>query len=121
MRSRLAMWFLGSLLGAVVIGLPDDHVRVLALSRTHEPSLVDLLGVALLFAVWAPVVALLWSSRAATRGRWAVAAAVLGSAGLLLLGITIARDTGREWLLAAALLVGAQLVALGAIGQSGRG
>lgn len=55
------------------------------------------------------VAALLWSSRAAVRGKWAAGAAVLGLTGLLLLGVSIAWDTGREWLLAAALLIAARL------------
>lgn len=115
MSSRLAGWFLGSLVGAHVVALPDDDARVFSLSRTHGPSPLDLLGVGVLIAAWLPVAALLWSSSAAVRGRWAVGTAGLGLTGLLLLGITIARDSGREWLLAGALLIGAQLVALGAV------
>lgn len=114
-RSRLAGWFLGSVAGSLVVALPDDDARVLSLSRTHGPSPVDLLGIGVLVIACLPVAALLWSSRAAVRGKWAVVAAVLGLTGLLLLGASIAGDTGREWLLAVALLITAQLVALGAV------
>lgn len=59
--------------------------------------------------------ALLWSSRAAVRGKWAVSAAALGITGLFLLAASIVWGDGWEWVPGAALLVAAQLVALGAV------
>ncbi len=112
MRSSLALWALGSLAGALVVALPDSDDRVLSFSRTHGPSLVDLIGVGILIAAWLPVAALLWSARAAVRGAAAAGAAVLVAAGVPLLAVSITGDTGREWLLGAAMLIGAQLLAL---------
>lgn len=108
----MATWLLGAAVGVVVIALPDDDTRILPLSRAHGPSVVNGLGVAILIGAWAPILALLWSSRSALRGAPGVGAATLAVAGGVLLAVTIRRDTGAEWLVAVGLLVAAQLVAI---------
>lgn len=107
------MWLLGSAVGVVVVALPDDDTRILAFSDAHGPSVVDGLGVVVLVAAWAPMAALLWSSRSALRGAPGVGAAMLAFAGTVLLVVTIRRDTSAEWLVAVGLLVAAQLLAVG--------
>lgn len=118
--SRMAIWVLGSVVGVVVVALPDDNARIFSLSRTHGPSVVDGLGVAILIASWAPIATLLWSSRSTLRCAPGLGVAMLAVVGTILLAVTISRDTGAEWLLAVGLLVVAQLVAIGLAWRGGQ-
>ena len=115
---RLVIWIAGSIIGALVVAVPDDDARIFSLSPSHGPSAVDLLGIAIMVVAWLPIVALLWTARSALRGKWAVIAALLAAAGLLVLLVSIAADMDRQWMLGAAMLVGAQLLALAAIGTA---
>jgi hypothetical protein len=83
MGSTLLAWVVGSAAGVLVMSLPERGDRVFSLSAAHGPSVVDLIGVGLLAAV-----------------------------GLGVLWVSIAGDTGREWLVGVALLVLGQLVAV---------
>ena len=112
---RVAAWLLGSAAGAAVIALPDSDDRVVSISQTHGPSLVDLIGMIIVLVAWLPVVALLWSHRALLRGRAARLAAWLVVVGTVLLVITIGYDLGPIWLLPVVLLVVAQLLAVAVI------
>jgi hypothetical protein len=47
-----------------VLALPDTGPRVLSLSETHGPSLVDSVGILIVVAGWLPVPILLYRSRA---------------------------------------------------------
>jgi hypothetical protein len=62
------VWLIGSGIGVAIIALPDSDDRVLSLSRTHGPALVDVVGMVVLLAVWLPVPALLWVRRRALTG-----------------------------------------------------
>jgi hypothetical protein len=109
---RVAAWIVGSAVGAVVVALPDSDQRVFSFSRTHGPSPLDLLGVAILVGCWLPVaIALpsLWRAAGGTSARFAAALAVLGAAALV---VTIGANLGWVWLVAAGALVVAQIVVL---------
>lgn len=116
---RIGIWVAGSAMGAAIVALPDADKRVVSLSETHGPSALDAVGIAVLLAAWLPVAALLWRSRAALRSTGGAVAALLAVLGAVVLALTIAWDTGAEWLVGAALLVAAQAVALGAVWHTG--
>ena len=106
------MWIAGSAVGAAIVALPDSGERVFSLSRTHGPSPLDMLGVAILVASWLPVaVALpsLWRASGDVPARLSATLAVVGAPGL---AITIATDMGPLWLIAAGMLVAAQLIVI---------
>ncbi|GAB3264828.1 hypothetical protein GCM10027448_41100 [Nocardioides dilutus] len=109
---RSSVWIVGSVVGAVVVALPDSDQRVLSFSRTHGPAPLDLFGVAILVGCWLPialVIPSLWRAMAGAPARVAAAFAVLGAAALV---ITIGADLGRVWLVAAGALVVAQIIVL---------
>jgi hypothetical protein len=109
---RLALWAVGSAVGAVVVALPDSDQRVFSFSTTHGPSPIDLLGVAVLVGCWLPIAVVLpssWRAMPAVRARFAAACAVLGAAALV---VTIGADLGWLWILAAGALVVAQITVL---------
>lgn len=115
----VALWLAGSAVGVAVVAVPDSDERVVSLSRTHGPSPVDLVGVAVLVAAWLPVLLLLTRRRHALRGGWARAAlllAVVGGAGLV---VTLGLDLGPVYLVPVVLLVAAQLAALRACARPG--
>ena len=112
MTWRLLLWIAGSATGAAIVALPDSDERVFSLSRTHGPSLVDLLGVVVLVGSWLPVAVVLpalWRVAGDVPARLSAGLAVVGAAGV---AITIAADMGRVWLIAAAMLVAAQLIVI---------
>ncbi|HET6563579.1 MAG TPA: hypothetical protein VFG72_17050 [Marmoricola sp.] len=117
---RTATWLVGSAVGATIIALPDTDDRVFSLSRTHGPSGVDLVGVAVLLLGWAPVAALLWSSRRRLAGGPGRLAATLALVGVAWLVATVAADVAGLWLVGVALLTAAQLVALGRLWSADR-
>jgi hypothetical protein len=119
-RTRLALWLAGSAVGVAIIALPDSGDRLLSLSRTHGPALVDLVGLLLLVAVWLPVPALLWARRSALAGPLGRAALVLAVVGVVGLVATVRLDLGWSYGLAVAALVVAQLLALRAVTGRGR-
>jgi uncharacterized membrane protein YkgB len=109
---RSSVWIVGSVVGAVVVALPDSDQRVLSFSRTHGPAPLDLLGVAILVGCWLPiafVMPALWRAMVGAPARFVAAVAVLGAAALV---ITIGVDMGRVWLVAAGALVVAQIMVL---------
>ncbi len=111
-RKRLTVWAIGSAAWAGIIALPDSDDRVVSFSQTHGPSLIDLAGVLLLLAAWAPIAAVLWSRRGALTGPGAWISAVLLLVGAGLLVMTIGADLGPMYLVAIVVLLVAQLVAL---------
>ena len=110
MSWRSFLWIGGSVVGAAIVALPDSGERVFSFSRTHGPSPLDLLGVAMLLGSWLPIALLLpslWRATGAAAARSAAAIAVIGAAGLV---STIRADMGWMWLVAAAALVVAQII-----------
>jgi hypothetical protein len=109
---RSSVWTVGSVVGAVVVALPDSGQRVFSFSRTHGPSPLDLLGVAILVGCWLPIAYVmpsLWRATGDAPARFAAALALLGAAALV---ITIGADTGWLWVVAAGALVTAQIIVL---------
>jgi len=114
-RRAATTWFAGSGLGAAVVALPDTGPRLVGLSRTHGPSLLDAAGILLLLAAWVPVLAVLWAGRAHLAGRRAVVPAALAAVGAAVLVASVAGDTGAEWVLGVVLLLAAQALALAVV------
>ena len=114
-RLWLMLWILGSMLGALLVYLPDDNRRIFSLSDMHGPAAVDMIGIVILLAAWLPILMLLWRARAIIRGLWAVTAVILGGAGLLLLGLSLLGYSGGDWRVGAGLLIAAHLLAVAAI------
>lgn len=114
-RRATTTWVAASALGVAVVALPDAGPRLVSLSRTHGPSLLDAAGVVVLLAAWVPVLAVLWAGRALLAGRPAVAPAGLWLVGCAVLVASVAGDTGAEWVLGVVLLVAAQALALAVV------
>jgi hypothetical protein len=108
---RVVWWLVGSAVGVGIVALPDAGPRVFSLSDTHGPSLVDVLGIVVLVAAWAPIVVMLWQGRhvIAARGPAPLALAIVGA---VVLVVTISFDLGPTWTAGVALLFAAQIVAL---------
>lgn len=114
------MWAGTTVAGGTVLALPDTGPRVLSLSETHGPSLVDSVGILILVAGWLPVPVLLYRSRAlVSRFVW-TAAAVTALTDALALVVTIRRDLGWWWLPSAAALALAQAIPLRALARPPR-
>ncbi len=105
-RRRIAAWWLGlTLVGAVIVALPDSGDPVFTLSDRHGPGVVDLIGVAVVLVGTAVLYRHLLTNRhtiMAQMGRslaivlvvsWAVAIAAMIAAVLL--------DRGLWWLVGA--------------------
>ena len=108
----MACWIAGSAMGAAIVALPDSDERVFSFSRTHGPAPLDLVGVTLLVGCWLPVAVVLpvlWRAAGKVTAGLSAGLAGVGAAGL---AITIAADMGRAWIVAASMLVAAQLVVI---------
>ncbi|MFJ8580645.1 hypothetical protein [Micromonospora sp. NPDC093277] len=116
-RGRLLLWLVGSAAGGLLLALPDSGPRLFSFSRTHGPSLVDLLGMVIAVVSWLPVVWLISRHRSALRGGAGRGSAGLAVAGVVLLVVTIRGDLGLWWLAPVTLLVAAQLIALVSIAR----
>jgi hypothetical protein len=68
--------------------------------------------VVFLVGSWLPVAALIWSRRALLRAPVGYVAALVAFAGALLLLVTVTLDLGPSWIIAVAMLVVAQVLAL---------
>lgn len=109
------MWAGTTVAGGTVLALPDTGPRLLSLSETHGPSLVDSVGILILVAGWLPVPVLLYRSRALVpRFVW-TAAGVAALVSAFALVVTIRRDLGWWWLPSAAALALAQAIPLMAL------
>lgn len=128
MRRRLVramlVWAVLSVVGVVVVALPDDGPRILTLSETHGPSSSDLIGIVLLLLGWTVFLSTLW------RVRWAVrvppqATALITAAATGVLAWSVLTDSGMWWLVGAGVLLGIQiwvgLSAVAVLGRRGRG
>ncbi len=108
-RRRLSAWAVLSVLGALVVSLPDTGPRLFSLSPAHGPSAVDALGIVLALAGWATFLAAAWHSRDRVRARvatpgFAVCAFTLG----LGLGLVVASvSVYAHWWAVGVVLLGA--------------
>jgi hypothetical protein len=113
LRRRVTIWIVGSMIGGVLLVLPDSDQRVFSLSATHGPAVVDLVGMVLLVAVWLPIAALFLTERSLlvsrASGRWGLGLAGLGCVGLV---VTLFLDARTLWVAPVVLLFVAQLVLL---------
>lgn len=109
--------------GVTVITLANDDTRLVSISRTHGPSVVEAFGVALLLAAWLLLLAGIWTRRAhlPRDGRFVALSGMLLIVGLGLTAWSVLGDHGLWWLLGAALLAGPQLLAAAAVSGTSRG
>jgi len=100
--------------GGFVIALPDSDERLFSLSRTHGPSLLDGVGIAIVGAGWALLLLVIWRRRSLVRQSRAFPLGVLVFvAGAAVLAVTVSLDLGWWWLSGAALMAAPQAAALG--------
>lgn len=109
LRRGMAVWLVLSVAGAMIVAVPDQGARIVSFSPRHGPSAIDAIGVGVLLAGWVAFLVPLWNLRADIQGRRPMAlGAVVG------VGITVwsvGTDSGRWWMLGAAILVAVQLAA----------
>lgn len=109
LRRGMAVWLVLSVVGAMIVAFPDQGERMFSFSPRHGPSPIDAVGISVLLAGWVAFLFPLWSLRAEIqRRRLTALAGVLGA------GVTIwsvGTDSGRWWLVGAALLVAVQVIA----------
>ena len=65
----MGTWALCSLVGVILIALPDRGARLFSFSPAHGPSLVDGIGVIILAAGWAVPLLEIWKARALLEAR----------------------------------------------------
>lgn len=125
-RARWAWWAGCSLVGGVLVALPDADHRLVSFSRDHGPSALDALGVVILIAGWGVLGHALWAHRAdlATLGRTSpptlLAGAFAAGLGAGLVVASVLADFAHWWALGAVILGGAQVGAVLAL-RTGRG
>lgn len=107
---RLRLWAAGSVVGGVLVALPDDDDRVFSISGLHGPALVDLVGALVLVGSWLPVAVLLPRLARSAPVRTRRLAAVLGVGGAVMLVVTVAGDLGWWWVPAVVAVLAAQLL-----------
>ena len=97
------------MVGGVLVALPDSGARLVSLSGTHGPGVVDAAGAALATAGWLYFVARLWGARARVPRR----GLLLAVAGAAALGAawSILGDHGWWWVPALVVVVGVQVAA----------
>ena len=113
MRLWLA-WLLCSVIGTILVVLPDRDRRVFSISDGHGPGIVDLAGALILTAGWVFLDIQVWRGRRRLRSAHRRHLPLLASgavAGLCLTVWSIERDAGWWWLLGVVLLAGAQVAA----------
>ncbi len=114
-RRRWALWALCSVVGVVIIALPDRDQRLVSFSRDHGPSLVDAVGVTVLLGGWLVLDHAAWGRRKllVTRlGRGPLlVGALLAGLGVGVVIVSVLEDLGYWWLAGGALTAAVQLVA----------
>ena len=119
MRRRLAAWLLLSLVGVVLVALPDEDDRLFSLSEAHGPSQLDAVGSVLLVVGWAIVAPAIWSGRSRLRQRRFFEFGLFGlglGAGLVV--ASAAGDFAWWWAIGACILVVVQALAVAALLRS---
>jgi hypothetical protein len=107
-------WLLCSVIGTILVVLPDPDRRIFSISDGHGPGAVDIAGALILSAGWAILDVQIWRRRRRLRSAHRRHLLLLASAamtGLCLTVWSIEEDEGTWWLLGAVLLAGAQVVA----------
>ena len=108
------VWLLCSVVGTILVALPDPDRRVFSISDGHGPGVVDLAGALILSAGWAILDVQIWRGRRRLRSAHRRHLLLLGFAavaGACLAVWSIERDEGMWWLFGVVLLAGAQLAA----------
>ncbi len=109
-----AAWLFCSLVGTVLIVLPDSNRRVFSISEGHGPGITDLVGALVLTTGWAVLDVQTWLGRRrllALRRPRLLLLVVAGVGGAVVVAWSVGRDAGMWWLPGAALSAAAQLVA----------
>lgn len=109
LRQGLVAWAALSLVGALIVMLPDDGRRVFSLSEGHGPSIQDSIGIALLLFGWVVFLIRLIRSRASIWRPPILLVAAIASGALLVW--SVASDAGNWWMLGALALVALQVLA----------
>jgi hypothetical protein len=98
LRARVGALLALAVVGTGIIALPDTGPRIVSLSETHGPSLLDAVGVVLVLAAWVPVpIVLIRRRRLIRRSTWAAAGVVALVAGAAL-AVAIRGDLAWWWL-----------------------
>ena len=109
LRRGLLWWVVLSAVGVLVLSLPDDGPRIIALSEGHGPSALDAVGILILLVAWAAFLAPLFAARHTIHH--ASTLALVALAGAVLVIWSVATDTGAWWVLGVVTLVAVQLIA----------
>lgn len=109
------------MLGAGILALPDADDRVFSFSQTHGPSPLDLAGMVILLLAWLPIGVVLWNGRRALASPPGRIALALLAVGAIMLVATIGLDLGATYLIAVAMLLTGQLLALRVVAKGGGG
>jgi len=96
-------WAAATLVGAVLMALPDNNDRVLTFTEDHGPALVDTVGMLLVVAGFAAYVAALVLARRRVRRADALVALVGYLGGTALTAWSVSTDTGWWWALGLAV------------------
>lgn len=114
MRLALAVWLVSTLIGGVIVALPDDGQPLVSFSDAHGPSLLDAAGIALAVGGWLVFITAFYrrrssfQSRLSSSRRMIVASFIIGlGAGLIL--ASVVNDFTGWWVIGAAMLVCVQL------------
>ena len=97
-RALFALWIASTVLGAIVLALPDDEARVFSFSAGHGPAPLDLVGIAIVAVGLAAYVAGLVVARRRLRGRDAAVAIAAYVPASALAAWSVATDAGAWWL-----------------------
>ncbi|MDQ4149996.1 MAG: hypothetical protein M3164_08430 [Actinomycetota bacterium] len=115
-------WAICTIVGVLLIALPDSDDRIFSFSEEHGPALADLIGTVVLLAGWVLLCGLIWNGRSNLRraGPQAIGPLIATAiAGLVLLVWSIRNDEGRWWMLGALLIAGAQFAGAVIAGRTG--
>ena len=114
MRLALAIWLKSTIIGGVIVALPDDGQRLVSFSDAHGPSLLDAAGIALAIGGWLVFVAALLKRRPLLRSRLSgsrhafIVPFIIGLGAGLILASVVSDFTGW-WIVGATMLFCIQL------------
>lgn len=105
----LASWVLLTVVGTLIVLIPDEGPRLFSLSEGHGPSAQDSVGIVVILIGWLGFLVPLIRSRGQIDHQWRLGAAALAG-GALLVWSTLT-DAGIWWIGGALVLVAVQVVA----------